>query len=365
MEVRVGAGAYVCGEETSLLESLEGKRGEVRAKPPLPALVGLFGQPTIINNVLTLAAVPLHPRRGRRRPMRITAWAARAARCRSSSPAISGMAACSRPRSGSRSASWSTTSAAARCPAGRSARCRSAGRSAPISRRRMFHLPFDYEAFAAADGLIGHAGIVVFDDSVDMAQMARFAMEFCAAESCGKCTPCRIGSIRGMEVIDRVHRRRGRRRQSRAGRGTVRDDEVRIALRAGRFYPLSGDVGAEAFPGGLRPRARSGDHVMTLIREADHGTPASPRAETGDADDRRRERHRPRRHLDHARRQPRREPDPEALRDRQHEGVRLVPDLPGRDRGPRRHARLLHDAGRRGHGRASRRASACSGCARA
>ena len=136
IEVRVGAGAYVCGEETSLLESIEGKRGEVRAKPPLPAHRRPVRPADDHQQRADARRRALHPRRGRPRPMRITAWAARAGRCRSSLPAISGMAACSRPPSGSRSASWSTTSAAARSRAGRSARSRSAGRWAPISRRR-------------------------------------------------------------------------------------------------------------------------------------------------------------------------------------------------------------------------------------
>ena len=70
--------------------------------------------------------------------------------------------------------------------------------------RALFDTPFDYEAFAAKDGLIGHGGVVVFDDTVDMAHQARLALEFCAIESCGKCTPCRIGSTRGVEVIDRI-----------------------------------------------------------------------------------------------------------------------------------------------------------------
>ena len=204
LEVRVGAGAYVCGEETSLLESLEGRRGIVRAKPPLPAHKGLFGKPTVINNVLSLAAVPIHPGRAARLLRAISAWAARAARCRSSSPATSSMAACSRPPSASRWANWSTTSAAARA-SGRPVRAVQVG--GPLGAyfpRALFDTPFDYEAFAARDGLIGHGGIVVFDDTVDMAKQARFAMEFCAIESCGKCTPCRIGSTRGVEIIDRI-----------------------------------------------------------------------------------------------------------------------------------------------------------------
>jgi formate dehydrogenase iron-sulfur subunit len=203
IEVRVGAGAYVCGEETSLLESIEGRRGEVRAKPPLPAHVGLFGQPTIINNVLTLAAVPF-----------ILAEGAKAyadygmGRSRGTMP----IQLAGNIRNGGlfETAFGITLGELVKdigggTLSGRPVRAVQVG--GPLGAYfppSMFHLPFDYEAFAAADGLIGHAGIVVFDDSVDMAGMARFAMEFCAAESCGKCTPCRIGSVRGMEVIDRI-----------------------------------------------------------------------------------------------------------------------------------------------------------------
>jgi formate dehydrogenase iron-sulfur subunit len=203
IEVRVGAGAYVCGEETSLLESIEGRRGEVRAKPPLPAHVGLFGQPTIINNVLTLAAVPF-----------ILAEGAKAyadygmGRSRGTMPI---QLAGNIKNGGLFETAFGITlgelvnDIGGGTLSGRPVRAVQVG--GPLGAYfppSMFHLPFDYEAFAAADGLIGHAGIVVFDDSVDMAGMARFAMEFCAAESCGKCTPCRIGSVRGMEVIDRI-----------------------------------------------------------------------------------------------------------------------------------------------------------------
>ncbi len=203
IEVRVGAGAYVCGEETSLLESLEGRRGEVRAKPPLPAIEGLFGRPTIVNNVLTLAAVPF-----------ILAAGAKAyadygmGRSRGTMPI---QLAGNIRNGGLFETAFGITlgelvdEIGGGTLSGRPVRAVQVG--GPLGAYfppSMFHLPFDYEAFAAADGLIGHAGIVVFDDSVDMASMARFAMEFCAAESCGKCTPCRIGSVRGMEVIDRI-----------------------------------------------------------------------------------------------------------------------------------------------------------------
>ncbi|HVQ08873.1 MAG TPA: NADH-ubiquinone oxidoreductase-F iron-sulfur binding region domain-containing protein [Allosphingosinicella sp.] len=203
IEVRVGAGAYVCGEETSLLESIEGKRGEVRAKPPLPAHQGLFGQPTIINNVLTLAAAPF-----------ILAEGAKAyadygmGRSRGTMPI---QLAGNIRNGGLFETAFGITlgelvnDVGGGTLSGRPVRAVQVG--GPLGAYfppAMFHLPFDYEAFAAADGLIGHAGIVVFDDTVDMAGMARFAMHFCAAESCGKCTPCRIGSVRGMEVIDRI-----------------------------------------------------------------------------------------------------------------------------------------------------------------
>jgi formate dehydrogenase iron-sulfur subunit len=203
IELRVGAGAYVCGEETSLLESIEGRRGEVRAKPPLPAIEGLFGRPTIINNVLTLAAVPF-----------ILAEGAKAyadygmGRSRGTMPI---QLAGNIKYGGLFETGFGITlgelvnDIGGGTLSGRPVRAVQVG--GPLGAYfppSMFHLPFDYEAFAAADGLIGHAGIVVFDDKVDMAKMARFAMHFCAAESCGKCTPCRIGSVRGVETIDRI-----------------------------------------------------------------------------------------------------------------------------------------------------------------
>ena len=203
MEVRVGAGAYVCGEETSLLESIEGKRGEVRAKPPLPAHVGLFGRPTVINNVLSLGAVP-----------HILATGAKAyadfgmGRSRGTMPIqIAGNVR----YGGLYETPFGITlgelvmDIGGGTLSGRPIRAVQVG--GPLGAYfppSLFDTPFDYEAFTAAGGLIGHAGIVVFDDSVDMARMARFAMQFCAAESCSKCTPCRLGSTRGIEVIDRI-----------------------------------------------------------------------------------------------------------------------------------------------------------------
>lgn len=204
VEVRVGAGAYVCGEETSLLNSLEGKRGEVRAKPPLPAIAGLFGCPTIVNNVLTLAAVPHILSEGG------AALYASLGVDRSTGTMPIQLSGNVR-YGGLYETAFGITlrelvhDIGGGTMSGRPVKAVQVG--GPLGayiHPDQFDLPFDYEAFAAADALIGHAGIVVFDDTVDMGRMARFAMEFCAAESCGKCTPCRIGSVRGVEVIDRI-----------------------------------------------------------------------------------------------------------------------------------------------------------------
>ena len=203
LEVRVGAGAYVCGEETALLDSIEGKRGQVRAKPPLPAHVGLFGKPTVINNVLSLAAVPFILAEG------ADAYAGIGiGRSRGTMPI---QLAGNIRNGGLFETGFGVTlgelvhDIGGGTESGRPVRAVQVG--GPLGAYfppTMFDLPFDYEAFTAAGGLIGHAGITVFDDSVDMAHMARFAMEFCAVESCGKCTPCRIGSTRGVELIDRI-----------------------------------------------------------------------------------------------------------------------------------------------------------------
>jgi formate dehydrogenase iron-sulfur subunit len=203
MEVRLGAGAYVCGEETSLLDSLEGKRGEVRAKPPLPAHIGLFGQPTIINNVLSLAAVPLIMAKGGAYYRDFGMG-----KSRGTMPI---QLAGNIKHGGLYETAFGITlgelvdDIGGGTYSGRPVRAVQVG--GPLGAyfpRSLFDTPFDYEAFTAANGLIGHGGIVVFDDTVDMAQQARFAMEFCAVESCGKCTPCRIGSARGVELMDKI-----------------------------------------------------------------------------------------------------------------------------------------------------------------
>jgi formate dehydrogenase iron-sulfur subunit len=203
IEVRVGAGAYICGEETSMLESIEGRRGEVRAKPPLPAHKGLFGRPTVINNVLTFSAVPY-----------ILAGGAQAyadcgmGRSRGTKPI---QLAGNVKRGGLFEVAFGITlgklvdEIGGGTASGRPVRAVQVG--GPLGAyfpRELFDTPFDYEAFAARSGMVGHGGVVVFDDTVNMARQARFAMEFCAVESCGKCTPCRIGSTRGAETIDKV-----------------------------------------------------------------------------------------------------------------------------------------------------------------
>ncbi|MFN5009634.1 MAG: formate dehydrogenase beta subunit [Gammaproteobacteria bacterium] len=203
IELRIGAGSYVCGEETALLESLEGKRGQVRAKPPLPAHHGLFGKPTVVNNVLTLATVPEILVRG------AEAYAALGTgRSRGTLPF---QLAGNIKHGGLFEAPFGLTlgelvdDIGGGTATGRPVRAVQVG--GPLGAyfpRAFFDTPLDYEAFAARDGLVGHGGIVVFDGSVDMARQARFAMEFCAEESCGKCTPCRVGSVRGMEVIDKI-----------------------------------------------------------------------------------------------------------------------------------------------------------------
>jgi formate dehydrogenase iron-sulfur subunit len=203
LHVRRGAGAYICGEETAMLESLEGKRGMVRPKPPIPALSGLWGRPTLIHNVMTLAAVPLIVDKG-------GAFYAGfgAGRSRGTLPF---QLAGNIKRGGLVEKAFGVTlremlyDFGGGSASGRPIRAVQVG--GPLGAylpESKFDTSLDYEAFSASGGMVGHGGIVVFDDTVDMARMARYAMEFCAIESCGKCTPCRIGSTRGVEVIDRV-----------------------------------------------------------------------------------------------------------------------------------------------------------------
>ncbi|WP_417604467.1 formate dehydrogenase beta subunit [Primorskyibacter flagellatus] len=205
MEVRVGAGAYVCGEETSLLNSLEGKRGVVRAKPPLPALEGFLGRPTVVNNVISLATIPVIFERGAQHYADFGMGRSRG----TVTLQIAGNVA----RGGLFETAFGITLGEVVNDLGGGTRSGQPvkavqvggplGAYIPVAN---FDAPLGYEELDAKGGLLGHAGLTVFDDSVDMLKMARFAMEFCAVESCGKCTPCRIGSVRGVETIDRIAR---------------------------------------------------------------------------------------------------------------------------------------------------------------
>ena len=203
MEPRLGAGSYICGEETSMLESIEGKRGLVRAKPPLPALSGLFGKPTVINNMLSFASVPWILEHGAK------AYAEYGV----------GRSLGSQPFQIAGNVRYGGLVELAFGPtirelvegfgggarSGRPIRAVQVG--GPLGAyfpQSLLDTPLEYESMTRAGGMLGHGGLVVFDDSVNMARQARFALAFCARESCGKCTPCRIGSIRGVETVDKI-----------------------------------------------------------------------------------------------------------------------------------------------------------------
>ena len=203
LQIRVGAGAYICGEETSMLESLEGKRGLVRFKPPLPAIEGLFGKPTVVNNVLTLAGVSTVLAKGAAHYQDYGHGRSRGT--------LSVQLAGNIRRGGLVEVPFGTSlrelveDFGGGSASGKPVRAIQVG--GPLGAylpASQWDTPLDYEAFTAVGAMLGHGGVVVFDDSVDMLEQARFAMEFCAVESCGKCTPCRIGSVRGVEVIDKI-----------------------------------------------------------------------------------------------------------------------------------------------------------------
>ena len=203
LEVRRAAGAYVCGEETSLLESLEGKRGLVRFKPPLPAIEGLFGKPTVVNNVISLATVPIVLDKGgkfyqdfgmgRSRGTLPIQLAGNIKQCGLVEKAFGVTLRELLYDFGGGSASGKPIRAV-----------QVGGPLGAYLPESQFDTPLDYEKFSEIWAVLGHGGIVAFDDTVDMAKMARYAFEFCAVESCGKCTPCRIGSTRGVEVMDKI-----------------------------------------------------------------------------------------------------------------------------------------------------------------
>ena len=203
IDVHLGAGSYVCGEETAMLESLEGKAGVIRYKPPLPAMQGLFGKPTVVNNVVTLGSVPDILALGGAEYAKLGS--------NRSKGTLAFQLAGNIKRGGLVEKAFGLTlrelieDFGGGTASGRPLRSVQIG--GPLGAyfsAAQLDTPLDYEAFAEVGGMLGHGGIVVFDDTVDMAVQARFAMEFCALESCGKCTPCRIGSVRGVEVIDRI-----------------------------------------------------------------------------------------------------------------------------------------------------------------
>ncbi len=203
LEVRMGAGAYICGEETSLLESLEGKRGQIRFKPPLPAIKGLFGKPTVVNNVISLSTVPIILDKGGAYYRDFGMGKSRGT--------LTIQLAGNIKHGGLVEKAFGLTLRDAiyeyggGTASGRPLRAVQVG--GPLGAyfpESLLDTPLDYEAFSERKGMLGHGGIVVFDDTVDLALQARFAMEFCAVESCGKCTPCRVGSTRGVEVIDKI-----------------------------------------------------------------------------------------------------------------------------------------------------------------
>ena len=203
LEVRSGAGSYVCGEETAMLESLEGKRGMIRPKPPIPALSGLYGKPTVINNVMTLAAVPMIMANGAKAYQEIGVERSRGTQVFQLAGNIA--------KGGIVETGFGITLGelvdgfGGGTNSGRPIKTVQIG--GPLGAyldKKSWDVPMAYESLAAAGGMLGHGGVVVFDDTVNMAAQARFAMEFCAEESCGKCTPCRIGSTRGVEVIDKI-----------------------------------------------------------------------------------------------------------------------------------------------------------------
>ena len=203
LHVRVGAGAYICGEESSMLESIEGRRGEVRARPPIPAVKGLWGRPTVVNNVLTLGTVPMILADGGAAYASLGTGRSRGTQVFQLGGNVRQGGIVELPFGVSLRELVEAYGGGSL--SGRPVRAAQVG--GPLGAyvpASGFDVPLDYEALAEVGAMLGHGGIVVFDDTVDMARMARLAMHFCAAESCGKCTPCRIGSVRGVETIDRI-----------------------------------------------------------------------------------------------------------------------------------------------------------------
>jgi len=203
IEIRLGAGSYVCGEETAMLDSLEGKRGMVRAKPPLPALEGLFGKPTVVNNVVSLASVPIILAKGASYYKDFGAGRSRGTMAFQLAGNIKYGGLVEKAFGLSLKELIMDFGGGIHHGEGIKA-VQVGGPLGSYIPAHMLDLPLDYEVFAEARAVLGHGGVVVFDESVNMAEQAEFAFEFCAVESCGKCTPCRIGSVRGAEVMQKI-----------------------------------------------------------------------------------------------------------------------------------------------------------------
>ena len=353
LHVRVGGGAYICGEETSMLESLEGKRGMVRAKPPIPAINGLFGKPTVVNNVLTLATVPTVLAHGAQAYQELGVERSRGTQVFQLGGNIK--------QGGIVETAFGITLGelvdgyGGGTRSGRPVRAVQVG--GPLGAylpRAKFDLPMDYEAFVAAGAMVGHGGLVVFDETVDMAAQARFAMEFCAAESCGKCTPCRVGAVRGVEVIDRITAG-GNRDENLALLEDLCDVMTEGSLCAmGGLTPMPVRSAITHFPDDFLARQPIGG--WKVRHESAQGTRLRHSGERGRGDHLARggwaAGFRAGRHLRHAGGCARRRGHPQAVCHRPARRVRVVPAVFGRDRRPPWYPRLVHHPGGRRHGRA-------------
>ena len=256
LELFIGAGAYICGEETSLLESLEGKRGEIRVKPPVPAIAGLFGQPTLVHNVISYACVPAIMGNG-------GDWYANLGVGRSTGTMAFQLAGNIR-RGGLVEVPFGITINDLVYGYGEDTRSGRPVRTVQIGgplgaylKPDEFDTPLTYENMMALGAGIGHGGLVVYDDSVDLAAQARYAFEFCEVESCGKCTPCRLGAVRGKETMDAViaARREGRAAEDKLA---MIDDlcevmETASLCQMGGMTPIPVTSAIKRFPEDFRP----------------------------------------------------------------------------------------------------------------
>ncbi|MEO8099173.1 MAG: NADH-quinone oxidoreductase subunit NuoF [Acidobacteriota bacterium] len=275
LDIRLGAGAYICGEETSLLESLEGKRGQIRPKPPLPAIEGLFGKPTAVNNVISLATVPIVLDKGAAHYKDFGMGRSRGT--------LTIQLAGNIKYGGLVEKAFGLTLRQAIYDFGGGTRTGKPFRAVQVGGplgayfpESLLDTPLDYEAFAAKRGLVGHGGIVVFDETVDLAKQAHFAMEFCAIESCGKCTPCRVGSTRGVEVIERIIAN-----QDRSKNLEVLNDLCELMLDGslcalGGLTPYPVESAVKHFPEDFAKPAASAprNYMVHKTQEAEHGVTA-------------------------------------------------------------------------------------------